>query len=90
MKKVNVDLENCYGIKRLEREFDFSQNRAYAVYATNGSMKSSLAQTFKDLAEGNESKDRIFPERVSRREITDENGVDLPKESVVVVSPYGN
>ncbi len=90
MEKVNVDLENCYGIKKLQREFDFSKHSAYAVYAPNGSMKSSLAQTFKDIADGNKSEDRIFPERVTRREITDENGVDLPKESVVVVSPYGN
>jgi hypothetical protein len=29
MIKVNVDLENCYGIKKLQVEFDFSQQNAY-------------------------------------------------------------
>jgi ABC-type Mn2+/Zn2+ transport system ATPase subunit len=88
MNKLNVDLENCYGIKKLQTQFDFSQQRVYAIYAPNGAMKSSLAQTFKDVADGAASKDRIFPARVSSRHITDENGDDLLKESVLVVRPY--
>ncbi len=88
MQKLNVDLENCYGIKKLQMQFDFSEQRAYAIYAPNGAMKSSLAQTFKDVADAIASKDRIFPARVSSRKITDENGVDLPKERVLVVPPY--
>ncbi len=88
MNKLNVDLENCYGIKRLQAEFDFSHQKAYAIYAPNGAMKSSLAQTFKDVADATASKDRIFPARVCTRKITDENGVDLPKENVFVVLPY--
>jgi ABC-type molybdate transport system ATPase subunit len=88
MNKLNVDLENCYGIKKLQIQFDFSQNRAYAIYAPNGSMKTSLAQTFKDIADAIVSKDRIFPARVCNRKITDENKVDLQKESVLVLRPY--
>jgi hypothetical protein len=88
MNKLSVSLENCYGIKKLETQFDFSQERAYAIYAPNGAMKSSLAQTFKDVADGLPSKDRIFPARVSIRKIIDEKGVDLPKESVYVIRPY--
>ena len=88
MQKVTVDLQNCYGIKKLDVEFDFSQQRAYAIYAPNGSMKSSLAQTFKDVADATASKDRIFPARVCIRKITDENNVELLKESVFVVLPY--
>lgn len=88
MNKLNVDLENCYGIKKLQAQFDFSQHKAYAIYAPNSAMKSSLAQTFKDVADATASKDRIFPTRVCSRKITDENGVDLPKESVLVVRPY--
>jgi len=51
MKKLNIDLENCYGIKKLKTQFDFSQGKAYAIYAPNGAMKTSLAQTFKDIAD---------------------------------------
>jgi len=88
MNKLTIDLENCYGIKKLKTELDFSKNKAYAIYAANGAMKTSLAQTFKDIADAAASKDRIFPDRACNRIITDENGVDLPKESVVVIQPY--
>ncbi len=88
MNKLNVDLENCYGIKQLRTQFDFSRNKAYAIYAANGAMKSSLAQTFKDVADATASRDRIFPARVSNRSITDENGADVPRESVYVIRPY--
>ena len=64
MKTLTIDLENCYGIRKLEKSFDFSKTNAIAIYAPNGSMKSSLAQTFQDIATGTDSKDRIFPERV--------------------------
>ncbi len=88
MQKVTVDLQNCYGIKNLKKEFDFSEHRAYAIYAPNGSMKSSLANTFKDVADGTVSKDRIFPARVCSRKIADENDFELPKESVFIIPPY--
>jgi hypothetical protein len=88
MNKLNVDIENCYGIKKLKTELDFSQNHVYAIYAANGAMKTSLAQTFKDIADAVLSKDRIFPNRVCKRNITDENSVELLKESVVVIRPY--
>lgn len=88
MNKLNIDLENCYGIKKFETEFDFSVHKAYAIYAANGAMKTSLAQTFKDVADAKNSMDRIFPSRVCNRKIVDENGVDLPKESIYVIRPY--
>jgi hypothetical protein len=69
-------------------QFDFSEHKAYAIYAPNGAMKSSLAQTFKDVADAVPSKDRIFPARVCSRAITDEHGVGLAKECVLVVPPY--
>jgi hypothetical protein len=88
MQKITVKLENCYGIKKIKEEFDFSQYRAYAIYAPNGSMKSSLAQTFKDVADAAASTDRIFTTRKSSRKITDETGAELPKESILVIRPY--
>jgi hypothetical protein len=88
MNKLIIDLENCYGIKKLQKELDFTKGKTYAIYAANGAMKTSLAKTFKDIADGSVSKDQIFPSRVCTRRITDENGVDLNKESVFVVRPY--
>ncbi len=76
MKRVRIELENCYGIKKLQKLLDFSDQNVYAIYAPNGSMKSSLAQTFKDIAEGKPSQDRIFPGRTCLRNSTDENGAE--------------
>lgn len=88
MNRVNIDLENCYGIKKLQYTFDFSKARSYSVYAGNGLMKSSFAAVFRDIAEGKSSKDNIFPKRVPVREIKDETGADLPSTSVLAIRPY--
>jgi hypothetical protein len=42
MKALKLDLENCYGIKQLKVDLDFSRGSAIAIYAPNGSMKRSL------------------------------------------------
>lgn len=88
MQKVKLKLENCYGIKKLEKEFDFTAAKAYAVYAPNGVMKTSFAKTFKDYSQGIDSKDLIFSDRPTVRTITIEGGSDLPKEQVFVIEPY--
>jgi hypothetical protein len=88
MQLLHLDLKNCYGIKKLQADFDFAAHKAYAIYAPNGAMKSSLAQTFKDLANSLDSKDRIFSSRECIRIVKDEKGLDLPKESIFVISPY--
>jgi hypothetical protein len=88
MKTLKVNLENCYGIKALNHQFDFRQSRACIIYAPNGVMKSSLAQAFKDLSSNVESKDRVFPARSTRREIVDESGTALSPDGVVVILPY--
>ena|ERR1019366_4687679 len=88
MERVSIDLTNCYGIRRLNAQLDFSKSRVYAIYAPNGAMKSSLAQTFQDVATAAPSEDRIFPARAWIRKITDESGKDLTKESIFVVCPY--
>lgn len=88
MNQLKINLKNCYGIKKLEKDFDFSSNGTYAIYAPNGVMKTSFAKTFKDLSLGLNSKDLIFPERETVREIKKEDGSDLSKENIFVVEPY--
>ena len=88
MNKIRINLKNCYGIKDLQRDFDFSNTCAYALYAPNGAMKSSLAQTFQDTAEGNDSEDRIFKTRKTVRKITDEADQDVSGDRILVVAPY--
>jgi hypothetical protein len=88
MNQITIDLKNCYGIRNLKKEFDFSKTKAIALYAPNGVMKSSLAQAFQDAAKGEESKDRIFPTRKTSRNIIDEHGKEVEGERILVVLPY--
>ncbi len=88
MQKIKICFQNCYGIGNLNTEFDFSNKRASLIYAPNGAMKTSFAQTFKDHSEGRDSQDRVYPERQTVREITDYDGQPLSAESIFVIEPY--
>src|SRR3989338_1061359 len=59
MKKLKVELENCYGIKKLEHEFDFSKCKTFVIYAPNGVMKTSFAKTINDIANSKKPCDQI-------------------------------
>ncbi len=87
MKKLSLKLENTYGIRKLEHTFNFEDHKAYAIYATNGSMKTSFTKTFNDLGAGRASSDLIFPERTTVREVMDEAG-ELDASKIFVVEPY--
>jgi dephospho-CoA kinase len=88
MKKLSLVLEHCYGIRKLDTVLDYSRSSTVAIYAPNGAMKSSLANTFDDITNSLPSKDRIFPARVTRREVTDETGAELAPSDVLVLRPY--
>lgn len=69
---LKVKLNNCYGIREFEEEFKFDEGsnlqgktKCYAIYAPNGSMKSSFADTFYAVQENikGEPRDRMYPER---------------------------
>ncbi|MFA6252341.1 MAG: hypothetical protein WCX74_02995 [Candidatus Paceibacterota bacterium] len=87
MNKLKVELQYCYGIKKLNHEFDF-KCKTFVIYAPNGVMKTSFAKTFKDLAKGEKTKDLIYPERTTVREIKNESNVEISKEEVFVIEPY--
>ncbi|HGM5498691.1 hypothetical protein [Stenotrophomonas maltophilia] len=88
MEKLKLQLENCYGIRKLDVVLDFAGTAAIAIYAPNGSMKSSLACTLQDIANGNPSRDRIFPNRATVRVVSDENNADLVASDVLVLRPF--
>ena len=88
MNKVNIDLENCYGINKLKYNFDFTEKSTYSIYAPNGIMKTSFANSFMDLSNGVESKDLIFKGRKTKRIINDEENSEINKEQVFVIEPY--
>lgn len=89
-KSIHIKFENCYGIKKLEHTFNFSEGkkpaRTAVIYSPNGSMKTSLAKTFLDLQTGKDTTDKIFTGRKSIRKITKNDGrEDLEPEEVFVI-----
>lgn len=89
MKKLTLDLNYCYGIKKFEAEFDFeTKGNVFSIYAPNGVMKTSLADTFQDVINERLTKDRRWPENETKRLIRDENNKDLDPKSIFVIEPY--
>lgn len=88
MQKLKVNLENCYGITKLQHEFDFSEKNVISLYAPNGSMKTSFAKTFKDYCSGKESKDQVNHDLQPIREIKDEADNDIECNQIFVIEPY--
>lgn len=61
MENLVLNLENCFGIKKLEHEFSFSNwKNVHIIYAQNGLMKTSFSNTFQAVSKGDMPEDRIF------------------------------
>jgi hypothetical protein len=87
MNQVRIDLEHCYGIKKLNTTLDFSKKPVVVLYAQNGDMKTSLAETFLDLSKGKVPSDRIVPSHTTVCTVLDENGTAITPESIFVIRP---
>jgi len=89
--KLKLALENCYGINQLNKEFDFTKSSSTdgvnSLYAPNGTLKTSLAKTFIDVVNEEETKDLIFPDRETKRDITI-NNVAVTPEQIMVIESY--
>lgn len=89
MEQLNIKLTNCHGIRELDVSFNFKNGgNSVAVYAPNGTMKTSFARTLADIARGTETRDRMFSDRGSVRIVTDQNGDEVRADDVVVVLSY--
>lgn len=61
---IHIDIKNCYGIGELRHDITFNSGQnCCAIYAPNGTMKTSFANTIKDLSNGFVPKDMVFYER---------------------------
>ena len=87
MEKIKMELANCYGIQKMNHFIDYSNNNVAIIYAPNGTMKSSLAKTFKDLREGEEPRELVFG-RICNYSITDEAGLPINPNDIMVINPF--
>lgn len=88
MNKINFKLEYCHGINKLEYEFDFTKKNSSLIYAPNGTMKTSFTKTLLDLKSGIDSKDNIFIDRVSKRDILKSDSSILLADELLVVESF--
>ena len=88
MSKIKVDLRNCYGIGKLEHEFEFKESCPYSlIYAPNGTMKTSFAKTIQAYSNGAVPKDLVYQDRETQAVFCEEDGTALSPESIYVVDP---
>jgi hypothetical protein len=89
--KLKLELQNCYGINKLFADFDLTktdkQNGVNSLYAPNGTLKTSLAKTLKDIESDNITKDLIFPTRITNRNVYID-GADIAASQVMVIDSY--
>lgn len=86
MKKLNVKLENCYWIKSLDTEFDFTESNVYSIYAPNWTMKTSFLKWFQDYISPEWRKPRDMINDIDWDILlTDENNSILNKKNILSI-----
>ena len=88
MRMLKLELRNCHGVRELDAELPFKRKNAVAIYAPNGTMKSSFARTMLDFSRGEVSKDHIFADREPVRKLSDEKGNEPKPSNVAVFLAY--
>lgn len=86
VNRLTIDFENCYGIKRLKREFDFGRDNAIIIYAPNGTMKTSFAKSFSDLSEGKLPRDRLNDNAETRCIVIKSCKTQLEQTEIIALS----
>ncbi len=94
METIKIDLENCFGIGKLNHVFDFSthNSNSFMIYAPNGTMKTSFAKTL-DLISKNEPNnmpcDKVHTNKIPKYEIHSD-GVAIKPENILVINAEDN
>ncbi|MDR0799962.1 MAG: hypothetical protein LBN01_00285 [Endomicrobium sp.] len=84
--RVVMHFKNCYGINELDYPFDFNETKSYAIYAPNGTMKTSFAKTLIDYSKGQTPDILEFPNTVPSLSITyDESSQPINPQNIFVI-----
>lgn len=83
---LELNLENCFGINNLKHTFDFVKSNTMVIYASNGIMKTSFANTFQELSQGKIPRDRLFGKKTSCSIKVDSR--DINAKDILVVKSF--
>lgn len=86
MNKLSLDWENCFGIKKLKKDFKFDKSHIQLIYAPNGTMKTSFANTMKYIETGkNKPIDRLNGSLISKFDVKID-GNDISPQILYVIN----
>lgn len=81
---LHIDLQNCFGIGRLVSDINYvNDGHTAVIYAPNGTMKTSLTNTFLKLLDNKHPGDEMYPDRPSSSTIAID-GNPVSKDNVYV------
>ena len=87
MNTLSIRFQNCFGIGELNKDFSgLSQRPMVLIYAPNGTMKTSFANTFNCIAQGESPHDGIYEGVETYCDVKMDNDV-IPPEDIFVVDP---
>ena len=86
--ELRIKLENCHGIRLMDECLPLSRHgRHAAIYSSNGTMKTSLARTLRDIGRNDQPRDHIYTASVPSCSVTTGSG-GIDRDSILVVDPY--
>lgn len=86
MNLLTVKLKNCYGINEFDEKFSFEKSNANLIYAANGTMKTSFAKTFSQIAAGKVPEEKLLGLKPEYKIEID--GINIKPEQIFVVHPF--
>lgn len=90
MSILEIQLQNCFGIGKLDHKFDYGtlNTNTFLIYAPNGTMKTSFAKTLELIAKNDATSmpsDKVYSTRTTAYVIK-VDGIDLAPEAILVVN----
>ena len=90
MRKLEFNLTNFYGFGALIQNFEYiNGNDTTIIYAPNGTMKTSLTRTIRDLIAGKVPKDLFYPDRDSNAGIKIDD-IPISSDNVYIFDSEGS
>lgn len=86
MDTLSIKLKNCYGINELQETFEFEKSNAVLIYAPNGVMKTSFANTFLRISKKLQPEEKVYG-LIPEFEINLNNS-PVTSDQILVISPF--
>lgn len=87
MNILSIELENCFGIGKLNQNFNFEESNSLIIYAPNGTMKTSFAKTLDLVSRGDNKdipKDYVYNRKSKYKILCD--GKPINPNSILVIN----